>query len=228
MKNKIFFICLVFTALVLAGCDRTNKVIEGPFITKHSKLYSQNNNRLVTGLVQVMGHEGKLLIQKGYKNGLQHGAEEWFYDNGQLMRIYPYLDGKKHGLYQSFSKSGRLTGEGVYINGLAEGVFEYHHDSGELMRKLIYKNNLINGEVKTYYSNGNLAIEEFFIDDKLEGIRKDFNLDGSPRTIQEYKNGEKEGQPECIRINASGVKDPKDPFKDACVVYKPLKSYEVK
>ena len=229
MKNNILKILVTLTILFLSACDSKNKVVEGPFLTKYSKLYFQDTGKLVTGTVKKYYEHTPELLESTtvYRNGLKNGLYNLYYTNGQLRENGTFVDGKLDGVYEGFSGNGQLSGKAIYSHGVVI-VAEKFHESGELKKKITFRNGLMSGEVKTYYSNGNLAIEEFFIDDKLEGVRKDFNLDGSPRTIQEYKNGVKEGQPECIRINASGVKAPKDPFKDACVVYKPLKSYEVK
>jgi len=229
MKNNILKILVTLTILFLSACDSKNKVVEGPFLTKYSKLYFQDTGKLVTGTVKKYYEHTPELLESTtvYRNGLKNGEYSLYYTNGQLRENGTFVDGKLDGVYEEFWGNGQLSGKAIYSQGVIINDEKYH-ESGELKKKTNFKNGLKSGEVKIYYSNGNLAIEEFFINGKLDGIRKDFNLDGSPRTIQEYKNGVKEGQPECIRINTSGVKDPKDPFSDACVVYEPLRYYEVK
>ena len=53
-----------------------------------------------TGTVET--YEGKYLVRKNYKDGVQHGLHERVHPSGQVMSRGTYFNGQPHGLYEGF------------------------------------------------------------------------------------------------------------------------------
>ena len=218
MKNTIK-ILVTLTILFLSACDSKNKVVEGPFLTMYSKLYFQDSGKLVTGIVKKYHEDAPKVLYSTttYKNGMKNGSQSIYYENGQLLERGTYIDGKVDGVYEVFWNDGQLRAKGIWSMGMIQNE-ERFHGFGQLKSKINYLNGLRSGEVITYYSSGTVAIKEYYIDGKLNGIRKDFNEDGSPRTIQEYKDGNAVGKPKCIKGGEFG----------GCAVNEKLEAYLVR
>ena len=56
-------------------------------------------------------------IRKNYKDDKLHGPQEWFHENGNLVRIKNYDSGKLHGNQIDFHLNGNLEKIENYIDG---------------------------------------------------------------------------------------------------------------
>lgn len=198
MTKHILKLLVPLTILFLSACDSKNKVVEGPFLTKYSKLYSQDTGKLVTGTVKKYYEHTPELLESTtvYRNGLKNGEYRLYYTNGQLRESGTFVDGKLDGVYEEFWGNGQLSGKAIYSQGVIINDEKYH-ESGELKKKTNFKNGLKSGEVKIYYSNGNVGIEEFYKNDELEGIRRTYTRNGIIESKIQYRGGKKITVLEC-------------------------------
>ena len=74
---------------------------------------SDESNKILTdkktGIVET--YEGKYLVRKNYKDGVQHGLHERVHPNGQVMSRGTYFNGQPHGLYEGFQVTGEVLDE---------------------------------------------------------------------------------------------------------------------
>ena len=87
------------------------------------------------------------------KDGVTH-AKETTFDNGRVLRIQPYKDGKKHGLATVFGLGGYKSDEITYESGVQQGPFRSFHKSGSLMAKGTYLKGKRHGVVTQYCLDG--------------------------------------------------------------------------
>ena len=57
---------------------------------------------------------------------------ESYYDDGQLMKLFTLIDGKKEGLERWWWRNGQLWIKRTYINGKAEGLEVWWYQSGKV------------------------------------------------------------------------------------------------
>ena len=93
-------------------------------------------------------------------NGLKHGLEKDFREDGQLFREQNYKNDELEGLSQCYNESGQLSDECNYKNGKKEGLAKVYHKKGYLLREQNYKNGELEGLTKWYYENGQLSGSE--------------------------------------------------------------------
>ena len=76
-----------------------------------------------------------------------------YYDNGQLKKIIPKLDGKAHGKSKMWYESGQLWSEGVWENGKQIKTIMYH-ENGNKSYYVLYKKWKL--KIKMWHPNGQL------------------------------------------------------------------------
>ena len=71
---------------------------------------------------------------------LANGTYEKYFDNGRLLVLYTYKNGKKEGLYEEYYENGQLRWRGTYKNGKRKGLYETYNSDGTLVSKCFYVN----------------------------------------------------------------------------------------
>lgn len=144
-----------------------------------------------------------------YKNGVQDGLLEEFYEKGQLRHRGNYKNGREDGLWESYYENGQLREKTVYKNGLIEGTSEDYFDNGQLHSKTRYKDGL-EMDVESYYKNGQLELKYKKKIDRNEyselvteyhGSYKSFYKNGKPKQKLNYEVGYKKGLQETYYKN---------------------------
>ena len=120
-----------------------------------------------------------------------------------------YLNDEKNGKGKEYYLGGQLKFEGDYLfnyrrkgkeyynGGNVSYVGEYlfsHKWTGKGYDKegnIIYELNEGNGEIKNFYDNGQLSFEAKLEKGEINGIAKEYNVDGHIIIEGEYKNEEK-------------------------------------
>jgi antitoxin component YwqK of YwqJK toxin-antitoxin module len=134
-------IYVVFTAVILAGCEREWRVVSGEMLTeRQGRYYEPESNEPFTG------------------------RAEWFHENGQLMTYIYYIDGKRNGVNEDFFEDGRLSERSVYIDGKRNGLHEEYYPNGQLMERRHYIYGKGNGLWERYDEDGTLLTSDYYID----------------------------------------------------------------
>jgi antitoxin component YwqK of YwqJK toxin-antitoxin module len=97
-------------------------------------------------------------------SGLKQGVWKYFYENGKVKLEGEYKNGVEHGYFKEYTEDGNLVLTSKYIDGVLQ------EDVSELV-KLDIK--------REYYSNGNVKIVASYKDDVPEGVRREYNEDGT-------------------------------------------------
>lgn len=154
----------------------------------------------------------KIKFKVNYKNGREEGLGVEYSRDGTIIKLIEYKkgyvinteninrfrDGLKHGLWKTFFDNGKLKTEENYYYGKKDGYFKEYDSNGNLIYiKKFFKDieiedapELASYEVKTdYYKNGKYKIIQSYKNGIPDGIRKEFNQDGSLKKSYTYKNG---------------------------------------
>ena len=140
-----------------------------------SKEYAEDGT-----IISLIEYKRGMVVSREYinrkdKNGLKQGPWKFYYDNGILKLEGAYVNDKRHGFFKEYSREGNLLSIEKYIND------ELQRDVPEL-RSL---------DVKTdYYPDGKVKIVASFNRGVPEGLRREYNKDGTIAQCYLYKEGE--------------------------------------
>ena len=76
-------------------------------------LFHRLTNCVLNGEVvgqRAYGAEGQLVTETSLKNGIKNGREYQWDDDGRLMLIEPYVNGKVHGIAKQYGRDGTVIG----------------------------------------------------------------------------------------------------------------------
>jgi len=89
------------------------------------------------------GQEAEVLF---WKDDLEHGLWQQFYEDSTLRLTSDYQNGKINGSYKVFSREGILLISGKYIQDVLDGTWTYNDEEGNLEFELIYDNGVLLNE----------------------------------------------------------------------------------
>jgi len=155
----------------------------------------------VTG--RSLWYRNSVLVEEyNYLNGLKHGKERFWDDDGKLLRESSYRYGQKHGPQIYYYKNGQLSGHSTYKFGREDSIWTRHYENGQMKSQGMYHFNSIDMrlELKEHYDTVtvenwetgeimvNLIGESYF--KPKNGIWKYWNEDGKLVKKELYINGE--------------------------------------
>jgi len=108
-------------------------------------------------------HNGssKVMMTEEYQKGKLHGAQQTYFENGQLTEKSMYVQGKKAGKSIAYSEKGIIIKEFTYENDLLHGPTKYYDAVGKVRIEGNYKKDRKDGVWK-YYENGKLSEQKLF------------------------------------------------------------------
>lgn len=185
--------------------EKTGKKIEG----KYKYVNIERDGREATGYVNYKDDKvsDKQVVIK--------------YTNGKPMWVLNYKDGVKHGKETWYWEDGSILQTGTYVNGRFEGDVIYY-EKGVVIARTSYKNGKLNGKRIEYYPNGNIKYYFTHKDDNFHGLAESFYEDGKieSRTVwKDDKEGptimfDRKGNKQTEYVNNTGSPDPKNENKD--------------
>jgi hypothetical protein len=113
------------------------------------------------GLVQVFNEDGRILDISAFKEGKLHGIQRVFYSNKHLLAVNHYEDDKKHGLHKKYYLNGATMMETYYNQNDAHGRHVCYYENGQITQVGNYCRNQKVGEWMSYFANGQLQRKEF-------------------------------------------------------------------
>jgi antitoxin component YwqK of YwqJK toxin-antitoxin module len=180
--------------------------------TEFQITYRMGRNSLVLELVKKIDEEltpyieyhpnGNVLV-KGQRNskGQREGIWEIFWENGNIHRRIPYVEGKEDGIEEWFYPNGNISCRTPYVGGEVHGVQECFDEQGNITKTLLWKNGELIEETKPkltpyikYHPNGNVWIKgQKNSKGRQEGIWECFYADGNIHWRTPYKEDKADG-----------------------------------
>jgi antitoxin component YwqK of YwqJK toxin-antitoxin module len=100
-------------------------------------------------MVRKNGQLGKIAMyideiksQVPLNNGIKHGEQKMYREDGQLWKTTMYTNGKKNGESKLYHENGALKESRMYIDGKTQGEFKRYHPNGKLMEQGMYNNDI--------------------------------------------------------------------------------------
>lgn len=167
------------------------------------------------GELKSYGLDGKIESSGSYEAGNKIGVWNYFYVNGNKMRIDNYNDqGELHGISTWFDLDGKIHSERTLENGMLvqykffdkqgevlvdqsneNGDMEYigYFATGDLYAKGFLKKGLLEGSYTTYHYNGQVAFDGTKKEDIWDGTFIEYDNAGNILVKSSYKDGSLDG-----------------------------------
>jgi uncharacterized protein len=170
---------------------------------------------------------GREAYKASYKSGKRHGAEQWFFEDGQRKGHGEWREGVpigKHWMnhskdqllsYAEYDNQGRLVrpvvefyengakkAEYFAVDGHPEGEVRNWFDNGQLKSLYIYRDGQLTGEQCEYFESGQLQVRSHFAKGVRTGLHEEWHENGQLAVRLQLIDGEKDG--ECVRWHANG------------------------
>ncbi|HQV79233.1 MAG TPA: hypothetical protein PLJ42_11425 [Chitinophagales bacterium] len=109
------------------------------------------------------------------------GEYKRFYDDGKIMEISIYLDGKLNGKRTLYYPSGKIMQEENYVDNKFEGLFKTYFDDGSIQQEGLYKDNMMTGIWKNYFQEPKNKVKEEITlkDNHISGMYKEYYPNGN-------------------------------------------------
>lgn len=158
--------------------------------------------KLITALLAIfMLGTGHLFAQR--KNGPI--VEKMTGNTGNFIRTANYKNNVLDGPFSEvFEKGGKVKSSGQYSSGKKTGRWDYGKSDGTKTLTEVY--DASGGLTKkiTYYTNGKPNAETEYKNDKLHGVTKKYNQDGTLKSEANYANGKEHGKQTQYITSTSG------------------------
>jgi antitoxin component YwqK of YwqJK toxin-antitoxin module len=89
------------------------------------------------GTVRIQLPDGSRQLRH-FQRGMENGAWEKFYPNGQLEERMSFLQGRRNGSFMRYYANGTLSASGQYLEGLATGTWKRFYADGKPMSESEY------------------------------------------------------------------------------------------
>jgi hypothetical protein len=133
---------------------------------------------------RVYNEEGILVLETPMKDGLRHGREQTWDDEGNLLSIEPYAKGKIHGTAKQFGRNGKVIGTYKLKHGTGFDIWRQENERGRVFVSEIHclKDGLPQGYEWWFASSKrDLMHERHWQMGKLHGIERVWNNKGNLR-----------------------------------------------
>lgn len=123
-----------------------------------------------------------------------------YHDNGEIMSIGIYINGKKDSVWMNFGPSGRLSNTETYKADSLHGkkvVYYVPEDVYDKRRIVLgeynYVNGTMDGPIKEYFDNGVIKQTGAYVNGRRQGEWITYQPGGQKLMLSRYKNGIKHG-----------------------------------
>ena len=162
--------------------------------------------------------KGPILMKCNYINGLKCGECIRYFKNESIYNICNYVDDKLHGVKLCYNKhegneiKNNLKIKYNYVNGIKCGEYFEYHENGSIRGICNYLDDKLNGLCKNYDQNGTIRLLYNYVNGLKCGEYINYYNDGKIKFKCNYVNGLKCG--EYIRYNKTDVQDEQQILKN--------------
>jgi hypothetical protein len=142
-----------------------------------------------TGNITIKYDNGNLHKFSPYLNGLKHGTEIEYYRNGVIKSKTNYKFNEYHGTSEGFYDNGQRRSLIHYKFGRRDSVMRTYHENGKIDRENYYVNGQSEGKLIFNFENGKLSIQGNEFNGLREGDYEYFSMDGNLQYKVQYIRG---------------------------------------
>lgn len=186
------------------------------FIVDRQRINRKDGNGRKQGKWYQFYPTGIIQTEGSYKDDLKNGYFKEYAENGDLLKIYKYVEGvlqpeaaeiKKPDVRNEYYPGGKIRSSTMYRNGVMDGIRRVYDTTGKIEQAFIYCNGVITGEGivkedgnrdgfwKEYYPDGSLKSEGRYDNGTTTGEWKFYHANGKTEQTGKYN---KQGKPEGV------------------------------
>jgi antitoxin component YwqK of YwqJK toxin-antitoxin module len=147
------------TLLIIALITVTS--LQAQDLEKTNGLYYKKG-MLYSGLHTEYYPTGQILMELNVLNGQEHGAAQFYHENGKLKEYREYNQGKKTGTWVTYDDDGNKIAEAGYVDGIKHGPWFIWNSDGKLLYEMNYTAGRKTGTWKQWDDAGTLIMEKTF------------------------------------------------------------------
>ena len=132
---------------------------------------------------------GKKRWVYNYVDGVRVGQAKEYYESGELHVVCDYENNKRNGKIIGYYLSGKVMFTGTEKNDEENGEFRFYATEGHLDRIETYKDSEKTGPFKFYYKSGALYSEGNNVNNRLHGVVKKYEEDGTLKMEMLFDKG---------------------------------------
>lgn len=161
------------------------------YYKKNGVAYDSKTHEKLTGKAARLFGNGKLRSAASFKDGILHGVQYDYHENGQIYIISNFINGKVEGIEKQYYPSSSLRAEIEYKDGLQNGKVISYHDitPKKIFYEGIYKNGKREGKTLIYNIKGGLEKEKEYKNGLLDGKETKYSENGKIVYVAYYKTG---------------------------------------
>ena len=191
---SIFFVCALF-----AQNDKDANGKQGPWKVYHEgssviRYIGQFKNDIPQGRFTYYRKTGEILSLSTFSNEGKDCYVEAFHANGKPMTSGLFRNKVKDSVWMLFNEQGQVLGVDQYVDGKLHGmIYTYLPGTTQVLEETTYVNGLKVGPWKQYYNTGELKSEGVYRDGELEGKVVYYFEGGRKENVGYYKHAVKNG-----------------------------------
>jgi antitoxin component YwqK of YwqJK toxin-antitoxin module len=124
--------------------------------------------------------DGKVILDEMYVADAKEGETKQFYPSGKIKTTLPFKKGLENGNAFEYSEEGSIITVMEYTNGFMRSQEKINRRDANKWKQ---------GKWKEFFPGGITHYELLYYNDTLNGYSKEFNADGTLRTITKYEKG---------------------------------------
>ena len=210
IRRYILIIVIFFVCSSLFNFCSVDAVKSDQLILHDGLTCTKSDTTPFTGLCKDFYEDGKLKLEKNYKEGLLDGLFVRYFENGQVNVEVSYKEGNPLNGFKQYYKSGKLKAEKIYKGDYQ--ILTRYLESGEKTAEINFENNLIHGKSVQWFKNGNKEMEANYKHDKHDGMFIAWHSNGQKKIEGNYLDDKMEGQ--WIQWNEQGVVTNKEYYRN--------------
>ncbi len=92
------------------------------------------------GLLKTYGYTGHMTSEVTIRNGVKHGIETGYDEEGRVLWRLNYVNGNQEGIQKAYYPNGDLMVTYTYVNGLKNGPAQTYNIDGTVHTRVMYRN----------------------------------------------------------------------------------------
>ncbi len=143
------------------------------------------------GMIVEYSRAGDTVYSLRYEDGKIQGTVKWFYQNGMPETEVATANEMRNGEDRKYFPDGQLKSVFQYKDDLRDGPYALYYPNGMLKEEGNYKDDKMIGAIKEYYPDGKVfALTNYDNSGKMNGVKQEFDMDGSLYYEWDFKAGE--------------------------------------
>lgn len=132
-----------------------------------SRAFGKNLNEKKDSTWMFYNEQGEHVSSEDYLEGMKHGFEKVFFEDGSITESMHWVKGKKSGDWNQYYGNGAIRIQGIYHDDALNGAVVFYNIDGKVNAKGTYKKGKKEGVWEFYTLEGELESKEWYAAGKV-------------------------------------------------------------